>query len=74
MSELKTEILCQEHWDDRTLTCMMGPVNPGDHIYMEFTLNEYGRLEGMFEVVHRIHVYEDDRGYRQRVQLRPMDQ
>ena len=71
MATVKTEILCPEHWDN-PLNCMMAPVTSGEHVYMEFTLTEYGRIEGMFEVENRIHLYTDDKGYKQRVQLRPI--
>lgn len=70
--EVRTEIMCPEHWDG-TPVCMMGPVRKGDRIHMSFTLSDYGRLEGMFEVVNKIHVYDDSTGYRQRVQLKAIE-
>lgn len=73
MSELKTEILCPEHWEGESLTCMMGPIQQGEHVWMEFTLQKYGQLEGMFEVENKIHVHDESRGYRQRIQIKPLD-
>jgi hypothetical protein len=52
---------------------MMGDLRRGEYIHMDFTINEKGRFEGVFEVENRAHVYDDSTGYKQRIQITPVD-
>lgn len=63
-----TRLLCSEHWEG-DLRCEIVPLSQGERVYMEFTVQGHGRLEGMFEVVNRLHMYKDDKGYFQKVEL-----
>ena len=70
---VKSEILCPEVWGEDEFTVYLPPVYTDDQIHLSFTINDFGKIEGLFDVADHLHIYNSETGYVQRVVLNPLD-
>jgi hypothetical protein len=67
---LKSEIMSPLFWGDEAYTIGLPKLTKGEILYLDVTLNTFGRIKGLFVVEQCLHVYEKQ-SYTQRLHLRP---
>lgn len=69
---VKSELLCPDVWGDRIQLVQLPPMFGEDRIYLDFTIPDLARIQGIFVVEDILHVVDSQgSGYVQRLLLKP---
>lgn len=67
---VKTELVCPEVWGEKERVALLPLLRVDETLFLNFTIGDKGKVEGMFKVVNVLHILES-RGYCQRLRITP---